>query len=274
MVLLLWRPKPECAVNLPAKTPVVGTPISMTSYEEVMRLLDQAPSDRAMTIAICTVHSVMSARKDPELRKALNNADIATCDGVPLVWAIRMTARPEQQRVYGPGLMRHTLVAGLPGHRHYLFGSTPETIELLQKRAADFAPAAKIVGSESPPFRTPTPEEEEAMLERIRVSGANIVWVGLGMPKQELWMERVGDRLPGVTLVGVGAAFDFLAETKAQAPAWMQRSGLEWLFRLSQEPRRLWRRYLWNNPAYLMLLARQVLANRLRGGRRSPEKAG
>lgn len=260
-------------MKLPVKTPVVGTPISMTSYEEVMGLLDQAPPDRAMTIAICTVHSVMSARKDPNLRKALNSADIATCDGVPLVWAIRMTARPEQQRVYGPALMRRTLVAGLPGHRHYLFGSTQETIDLLQTQAADFAPDAKIVGSESPPFRTPTPEEEEAMLERIRASGANIVWVGLGMPKQELWMERVGHRLPGVTLVGVGAAFDFLAETKAQAPAWMQRSGLEWLFRLSQEPRRLWRRYLWNNPAYLVLLARQVAVTRMRGRSRTSRKS-
>jgi N-acetylglucosaminyldiphosphoundecaprenol N-acetyl-beta-D-mannosaminyltransferase len=260
-------------MKLPAKTPVVGTPISMTSYEEVIDLLDQAPSDRAMTIAICTVHSVMTARRDPALRNALDNADIATCDGMPLVWAIRMTARPDQQRVYGPELMRRTLAAGRPEQRHYLFGSTPETIELLQERAADFAPSTKIVGTESPPFRAPTPEEEESMLERIRSSGANVVWVGLGMPKQELWMARVAQRLPGITLVGVGAAFDFLAETKAQAPAWMQRSGLEWLFRLSQEPRRLWRRYVWNNPAYLVLLARQVAMFRFRGGHRSPEKA-
>jgi N-acetylglucosaminyldiphosphoundecaprenol N-acetyl-beta-D-mannosaminyltransferase len=253
-------------MTLPVKTPVVGTPISMTSYDEVLETLSTRRSDRALTVAVCNVHSVMSARKDPSLRSALDSADIATPDGVPLVWGIRWTADPGQERVYGPELMVRSLVAsGTMGWRHYLYGSTPETLVLLETAIAELAPQATIVGTESPPFRELTDDEEEAVLDRIRDSGAEVVWVGLGMPKQELWMSQVASRLPGVALLGVGAAFDFLAGTKRQAPAWMQRAGLEWLFRFIQEPGRLWRRYLWNNPAYLVLLARQVITSRLRG---------
>ncbi len=256
------------APSFPHKTPVIDTPISMTSYDEVMGFLRTPPMDRAVTVAVCTVHSLMALRKDPELRGAIHGADIATPDGVPLVWAMRWTANPNQQRVYGPELMRQTLISAAPEYRHYLYGSTPETVELLTARIAEFAPSATIVGVESPPFRQPTPSEEEATLDRIRQSGATIVWVGLGQPKQEHWMRRVAPNLQGVTLIGVGAAFDFLAGTKAQAPAWVQRSGLEWLFRLVHEPRRLWRRYLWNNPAFVALLTRQLLATKLsrRGG--------
>ncbi len=256
---------------LPEKTSVVGTPISMTSYDEVMSILRAPPSDRARTIAVCAVHSVMTARKDPEFREAIHSADIATPDGVPVVWGIRWTANPNQQRVYGPELMRRTLTSDSPEYRHYLFGSTPETIDLLQSRIAEFAPSTTIVGVESPPFRPPTPSEEEATLDRIRQSGATVVWVGLGVPKQDVWIHRAAPLLHGVTLVGVGAAFDFLAETKAQAPAWVQRSGLEWLFRLFHEPRRLWRRYLWNNPAYFALLMGQVATMTLRLRHRSTD---
>lgn len=259
-------------ISFPEKTPVIGTPISMTSYGEVMEFLRTPPSDRAMTVAVCTVHALMALRSDPALRHAIHAADIATPDGVPLVWAIRWTANPDQQRVYGPELMRQTLISDSPDYRHYLFGSTPETIERLTAEIAEFAPSANIVGAESPPFREPTPDEEEATLERIRASGATIVWVGLGQPKQEWWMRRVAPHLQGMTLVGVGAAFDFLSGTKAQAPAWIQRSGLEWLFRLFHEPRRLWRRYLFNNPAYLVLLARQVAATRLKRRSQTSQK--
>jgi N-acetylglucosaminyldiphosphoundecaprenol N-acetyl-beta-D-mannosaminyltransferase len=150
------------------------------------------------------------------------------------------------------------------GWRHYLYGSTPETLDTLKARIAEFAPDAEIVGSYSPPFRPATPEEDAADAARILAAGANVVWVGLGMPKQELWMYRIADQLPGTVVLGVGAAFDFLAGITKQAPPWMQRAGLEWLFRLSQEPRRLWRRYIWNNPAFALLAARQILATRLR----------
>lgn len=252
-------------MTLPPKTPVVGTPISMTSYDEVLQALASRRSDRALTVAVCNVHSVMSARKDPVLRSALHEADIATPDGVPLVWGIRWTADSDQERVYGPELMVRGLAAsGTMGLRHYLYGSTPETLASLEKAIEDQAPQASIVGIESPPFRQLTEAEEREVIDRIRASGADVVWVGLGMPKQELWINQAAPELPGIALLGVGAAFDFLAGTKRQAPGWMQRAGLEWLFRLIQEPRRLWRRYLWNNPAYLVLLVRQVITERFR----------
>lgn len=244
------------------KAPVVGIPISMTSYDDVIETLTNRPSDRATVVAVCNVHSVMSARRDPALREAIAAAEIATPDGVPIVWGLRATARPEQARVYGPELMRKAFVEDV-GWRHYLYGSTPETIAELRGKLSAMAPDAEIVGAFSPPFREMTADETEGAMADIRTSGADVVWVGLGMPKQELWMHRIRPELPGVALLGVGAAFDFLAGTKKQAPAWMQKAGLEWLFRLIQEPGRLWRRYIWNNPAYMILLTLQVIRHKL-----------
>lgn len=245
----------------PSKAPVVGVPISTTTYAEVLDAMARPAPDRALVVSVCNVHSVMTARKDPSIREAIESSTIATPDGVPLVWTLRRTANPVQERVYGPEIMRRALLESPErGWRHYLHGSTPETLQRLQAAIAEMAPHAEIVGSFSPPFAPPTPETDHADAERIRESGANVVWVGLGMPKQEQWMHRVAGRLPGTAIVGVGAAFDFLAGTVPQAPEWMQRSGLEWAYRLSREPRRLWRRYLWNNPAFLLLMARQLMA--------------
>ena len=216
-------------------------------------------------VAVCNVHSVMSARRDPELFRAIADADIATPDGVPIVWGMRWLGQSDQERVYGPELMKRAMVDA-EGHqwKHYLYGSTPETLATLQAKLAELAPDAQIVGAYSPPFREMTADEMESSLEAIRTSHADLLWVGLGMPKQELWMGTIRNELPGVAVLGVGAAFDFLAGTKKQAPAWMQKAGLEWLFRLAQEPRRLWRRYVWNNPAYVMLLAWQIIRSRLK----------
>jgi len=252
-------------MNLPGKAPVVGTPISLTSYDEMLDLLDQRSGDGAIVVAVCNVHSVMSARGNPDLARALNSAHVATPDGVPIVWTLRRTANPGQQRVYGPDLMERAFAeSGGRDWRHYLYGSTPETLAMLEERIATVAPNADIVGSYSPPFRPPTPEEDAADAARILSTGANIVWVGLGMPKQELWMHRVAPQLPGTVVLGVGAAFDFLAGVTKQAPPWMQRAGLEWLFRLSQEPRRLWRRYVWNNPAFAAMATLQILRSKRR----------
>lgn len=257
-------------MTIPARAPVVGTPISMTSYEEVLEAIEQRPKDEPMSISICTVHSVMSARRDPELASALNGSEIATPDGVPLVWALRWTANPDQERVYGPDLMRRALVDGDRRHwRHFLYGSSAETLTALESAITEMAPNAQIVGQIAPPFRPLTEDEQEAYLDEIRASGADVVWVGLGMPKQELWMNSVKEQLPGVALVGVGAAFDFLAGNVKEAPLWMQRAALEWLYRLLMEPRRLWRRYIWNNPAFVFLLARQMLTARLNGASRA-----
>lgn len=251
--------------DLPVRANVLGTHISLTGYGEVAQVLATSRSDRARVVAVCNVHSVMSARRDRALAAALDEADIATPDGMPLVWALRALARPGQNRVYGPELMHRALISGLtPGWKHFLYGTTQDTLDRLQRAIHHLAPGAVLVGTIAPPFRPLTPEEEDDVVATIRRSGAQIVWVGLGMPKQELWMHGVRHRLPGVTLVGVGAAFDILAGTVRQAPPWMQRSGLEWLFRISQEPVRLWRRYLWNNPAFLGLLGIELIRHRAR----------
>ncbi len=250
-------------MSFPEKAPVVGIPISVTSYDDVIDRLTNRPQDQATVVAVCNVHSVMSARRNPALRHAISEAEIATPDGVPIVWGLRATVRSEQERVYGPELMRKAFVDDA-GWKHYIYGSTPETLTQLEAKLAEIAPHADLVGSFSPPFRPMTDEETESAMAAIRDSGADVVWVGLGMPKQELWMHEVRPHLPGVALLGVGAAFDFLAGTKKQAPAWMQKAGLEWLFRLIQEPRRLWRRYVWNNPAYAVLLVLQIIRHKLR----------
>lgn len=249
----------------PKRAPVVGTSISMTSYGEVLAAIDDRPAETAMVITVCNVHSVMSARKDSDLAAAIEGSDIATPDGVPLVWALRRTANPQQERVYGPEIMRLALVDEERRRwRHYLYGSTDDTLAALVGSVAEFAPDAEIVGQLAPPFRPLTDDEQEQHLDMIRRSGADVVWVGLGMPKQEFWMAAAHEKLPGMALVGVGAAFDFLAGSVKQAPRWMQRAGLEWLYRLIQEPRRLWRRYIWNNPAFAALLVRQILAGRIK----------
>lgn len=253
----------EAPTALPERVPVVGTPISLTSYDEVLVKLAARPADRPTVVAVCNVHSVMTARTDPDVARALRGADIATPDGMPLVWALRRLARPDQNRVYGPDLMRAALTHGLAhGWKHYLYGATPTTLGRLRAAAEALAPGVQIVGAHAPPFRPLTAEEEQAVLADIRASGADLVWVGIGMPKQELWMDRVAPSLPGVALLGVGAAFDLLSGVVPQAPPRLQRAGLEWAYRLAQEPRRLWRRYLWNNPRYALLIVGQLIGAR------------
>ncbi|MGH6945541.1 MAG: WecB/TagA/CpsF family glycosyltransferase [Geminicoccaceae bacterium] len=243
-------------------------PISLTSYDEVIDIVGRRPADRAFVIAVCNVHSVMSARRDADLHVAISHADIATPDGMPLVWMLRLTCRPGQSRVYGPDLMKLALQGGVDrGWRHYLYGTTPDTLARLRSAIQGFAPGAVIAGEMAPPFRDLTSAETDAVVAELRSSGADIVWVGLGMPRQEKWMHQVAHRLPGMTLAGVGAAFDLLSGTVPQAPAGLQRAGLEWAFRLWQEPRRLWRRYVLNNPLYILLAADQLIRCRLRKAR-------
>jgi N-acetylglucosaminyldiphosphoundecaprenol N-acetyl-beta-D-mannosaminyltransferase len=177
---------------------------------------------------------------------------------------LRLTNQPSQDRVYGPELMRQALQHGVErGWRHFLYGTTPNTLDRLRRAIERFAPGALIVGQMAPPFRDLTAAESSATVAELRSSGADVVWVGLGMPRQEKWMHQVASRLPGMTLVGVGAAFDLLSGTVRQAPPALQRVGLEWAFRLWQEPRRLWRRYALNNPLFLALATDQLIRHRL-----------
>ncbi len=256
---------------LPPKADIVGIGISMTSYDEVIDTIAHRSADRPLVVAVCSMHGIMESRRDPEVRRALQSSEVATPDGMPLVWGIRRTANRSQQRVYGPELMKQALIASPPGaRRHYLYGGTPDSLQELRTVIENMATDAVIAGSEAPPFRPPTPEEHAATLAAIRETDPDVVWIGLGMPKQELWMQRVRDELPGVALIGVGAAFDFIAGSKKQAPKWVQQAGLEWLFRLIQEPGRLWRRYVWNVPVFGFLLVRQVVAHRIRQRKAGP----
>jgi N-acetylglucosaminyldiphosphoundecaprenol N-acetyl-beta-D-mannosaminyltransferase len=250
---------------MPAKVVVLGTGISTASYDDVLRAMDRAPRDRAQVFAFCNVHSVMTARHDESVRRALREATLTTPDGMPLVWVLRRRGSPGQSRVYGPDLMELALSHGLArGWRHFLFGANDDTLDRLAARAEQLAPGVRIVGRWAPPYRPLTPSEDADVLARILDSGADQVWVGLGMPKQELWMQRVRDRLPGTTLLGVGAAFDLLSGNVPQAPDWLQDRGLEWSYRLWREPRRLWRRYLFNNPAFAVLATAEVVRLRIR----------
>jgi N-acetylglucosaminyldiphosphoundecaprenol N-acetyl-beta-D-mannosaminyltransferase len=187
------------------------------------------------------------------------NANLATPDGMPVVWALRLLGQ-RAERVYGPDLMQAVCQRSLAeGWRHYFYGGAEGVPEMLAVALHKKFPGIQVVGTESPPFRSLTVTEEAAMLQRLNDSGADLVWVGLGSPKQDLWLAEHRAVLTAPVLIAVGAAFDFYAGRVRQAPRWMQRSGLEWLFRLGSEPGRLWRRYLIYNPKFAFKVALQVL---------------
>ena len=251
-------------VDLPTRVDVVGTGISTAGVDETVDLILH-PGEQGLGVAVCNVHSVMSARRDSSLRAALSAADVATADGIPLVWALRAAGQPDLERVDGFTLFWATIEAGLTeATRHFFYGNTEATLERITARLRRDYPEIAIAGTLSPPFRSLTEHEQSDHLDVIRRSGADVVWVGLGVPKQERWIAEASPHLDGMALVGIGAVFDWVAGNVAKAPEWMQRAGLEWLYRLIREPRRLWQRYIWNNPAFLVLLALQLGRTRLR----------
>lgn len=243
----------EPTAGFPAKQDVVGTGISRTDFDELIEVFDDRIDDRAIVVTITNVHAVMEARRDDELRHALDTADVTTPDGMPITWALRSMGNPDQIRVNGAKVTTTALENGVArGWRHYFYGSTEETLAALQTAVKEQYDGVEVAGTMSPPFRALTPDEEDDIAREIMATKPDVLWVGLGMPKQEKWMVRNRDRYPGVVMVGIGAAFDFIAGTKPEAPEWIQKAGLEWLFRLASEPRRLWKRYVFNNPGYLV----------------------
>ena len=205
----------------------------------------------------------MAARVTGSSRAAIDGA-LVVPDGVPLVWALRALGHAEATRVYGPDLMaRYCERSARTGTSIYLYGGrSDEALAQLTAALLERFPGLRIAGGWSPPFRELGDDERDEVAERINATGADVVWVGIGQPKQEKWMAEMRDRLQAPILAGVGAAFDFHAGLVAQAPDWMQRIGLEWVFRLAKEPRRLWRRYLRYNPRFVAAFARQYAAHR------------
>lgn len=220
-------------------------------------------------VCVTGVHGVMESQSDESLRAIHNQAGLVTPDGMPLVWLSRLRGANHVDRVYGPDLMLACCQRSVQhGWRHFLFGGAPGVPDLLSDRLQRRFPGIKIVGTLSPPFRPLSDREDEDIVRVINEARPDIVWVGLSTPKQERWMAAHLNRLQARVLLGVGAAFDFHAGLKRQAPRWMQQVGMEWLFRLATEPRRLWRRYLTNNPRFIGRLIRQELRTARVGARR------
>jgi N-acetylglucosaminyldiphosphoundecaprenol N-acetyl-beta-D-mannosaminyltransferase len=238
---------------------VLGTRIDALMWDPAMaRLLGWARARESRCVTICNVHVVVSASRDAAYRDIINGSDMATPDGAPVAWMLRRQGFADQPRISGPDLMwalcERAAAEGLP---IYCYGSTEQTLAQLEARLRAAFPALKMT-MESPPFRALSPEEDAAAVERIHASGAGIVFVGLGCPKQEQWMAAHRGRVNAV-MIGVGAAFDFHAGTVQRAPAGMRDNGLEWLHRLLSEPGRLWKRYLVTNTLFILGAARQLL---------------
>ncbi|MBW9088614.1 WecB/TagA/CpsF family glycosyltransferase [Rhizobium wenxiniae] len=243
---------------------VLGVRISAVDLKTAAGLIQASiGSGEKHYVCVRDAHGVVRCQDDPVLRSIHNRAFLVTPDGMPLVWALKHAGHSQSGRVYGPDLMLALFDEGRSQSlRHYLFGATEHALEKLQANLLKRFPGAKITGAYAPPFRALSQQEEVDVADRINRSGADIVWVGLGSPKQELWMARMRDHLDASMLIGVGAAFDFHAGLVRQAPRMIQRSGFEWAFRLLCEPQRLWRRYARVVPTFISLSALQKLGLR------------
>jgi N-acetylglucosaminyldiphosphoundecaprenol N-acetyl-beta-D-mannosaminyltransferase len=246
---------------------ILGVPLALTDYEGAMDWMDEviAGGHRA-SLSAAAVHLVMVAQEDDETRRAVLQT-MTVPDGQPLVWALRALGHPQASRVYGPELMaRYCERSAATGARMFLYGGrTNDALVQLHDALCKRYPGLRIVGGYSPPFRALDADETREVAAAINASKADVVWVGTGQPKQEKWMAEMRERLDAPILAGVGAAFDFHAGIVPQAPAWMQRIGLEWSYRLAREPRRLWRRYARYNPRFVAGFVRQYVAHRREG---------
>jgi N-acetylglucosaminyldiphosphoundecaprenol N-acetyl-beta-D-mannosaminyltransferase len=241
---------------------VLGIPLAISDYEHVLDWIEATVTAGARSyLTAAAVNLVMAAQEDADARTAVLGATLAVPDGQPLVWALRALGHRTATRVYGPDLMALACARlARTGTPMFLYGGrTADALQLLERRLRERFPGLVIAGGHSPPFRELTGEEERSLIDQINSSGAAVVWVGTGQPKQEKWMLRMRPHLSAPLLVGVGAAFDFHAGLVPQAPRWMQRAGLEWSYRLAREPRRLWRRYARYNPRFIAGFTGQYL---------------
>ncbi|HEY0834335.1 MAG TPA: WecB/TagA/CpsF family glycosyltransferase [Azospirillum sp.] len=238
----------------PDRINVLGVGISAINVGDALDTIDHwIDTGQRSYVCVACVHGVMESQRDPRIRAIYNDAGMVTPDGMPLVWLLKLARQRHVDRVYGPDLMLAAFERSVArGHRHFLYGVTDETLARLRASLEARFPGCRIVGTHAPPFRPLTTAEDAAIVRAIDESGADIVWVGLSAPKQEQWMADHRALLRAPVLIGVGAAFDFHAGIKRQAPRFIQRSGFEWLFRMVTEPRRLWKRYATTNPAFIV----------------------
>lgn len=243
---------------------VLGVGISAVDLDGALRIITDWIDARERTyVCVTGVHGVMESQRDEGIRAIHNRAGLVTPDGMPLVWLSRSRGFRHVTRVYGPDLMLAACARSVErGDRHFFYGAGPGVPDLLARRLQQRFPGLQVAGGFSPPFRPLTRAEDDQVVEMINAARPDIVWVGLSTPKQEMWMAEHRERLDASVLIGVGAAFDFHAGLKRQAPRWMQRSGTEWLFRLATEPRRLWKRYMTGNPKFVWLTLKQELGLR------------
>lgn len=247
-----------------ARVNILGVGVSAINMATALEIIEGWIARReSHYVCVTGVHGVMESQRDESLRRIHNQAGLVTPDGMPLVWLSRLRGFHQVDRVYGPDLMLALCERSVDlGYRHFFYGGAEGVPEQLAAVLQGRFPGLRVVGTYSPPFRPLTPEEDREMVRMINGANPDIVWVGLSTPKQERWMAEHVGRLTAPVLIGVGAAFDFHPGRKPQAPRWMQRAGLEWLFRLLTEPRRLWRRYLINNPLFIALVVLEMLGLR------------
>lgn len=243
-----------------AHADVLGVKVSAIDMDQAVELADRwVAAGNPGYVCVTGVHGVMEAQSDPELRGILNRAFLNTPDGMPMSWVGHLQGFRKMDRVYGPDFMAAMCRLSVErGYRNFLYGGNTGVAELLSETLQKKFPGLQMVGTDTPPFRRLTAEEEKEIWFQVRQARPDILWVGLGTPKQEKFMAEYVDRLQVPLLVGVGAAFDYHTGRIRESPRWIKRAGMQWLHRLMQDPRRLWRRYLSNNPAFLWNIALQI----------------
>ena len=243
------------------KIDICNVPVSSVNIPQACEMIDQWIKERKKVyVCVAPVSTIVDSQSDHEYKKILEEADMVTPDGMPLVWTAKLMGDKSIERTYGPDLMLAVCEAGQKkGYRHYLYGGTESACSLLKNVLKRNFPDIIICGSFSPPFKITYIQERKEILDEINRLNPDVLWVGLGSPKQDYWMRHHRDRLDVPVMIGVGAAFDFLAGTKKQAPRWMRKAGLEWFFRLCSEPQRLWKRYLVGNTRFIFLLIGHLL---------------
>ncbi len=243
---------------------ILGVGVSAINMPQALQAIEGWMDARTpQYVCVTPAHAVMECHDHPEIKSIYNQSGLTTPDGMSIVWLLKLFGFPHVDRVYGPDLMLEVCRSSQDkGYKHYFYGGAPGVADQLAKKLLKRFPELKIVGLESPPFRELTDAENQEMIKRIQSAAPDIIWVGIGSPRQEKWMSRHLKDLGVPVLIGVGAAFDFLSGNKPQAPRWVQRSGMEWFYRLLSEPRRLWKRYMLNYPRFIVLVCMQLLGIR------------